>query len=220
MSPIIFIDLETTGLNPATAAPISIAALVCSGPHHGKLFNAQMRPFTGAEIQPMALLCNGYKANQILAFADPVHTLNLFVDWLNMVVPEGDAVLAGGYNYRFDESFLREWFIRSHEDPAWYGNTFAPDYIEVMKEIKTVWPEWRFRFPNMKLVTQYEHHFGQPLTAAHNEVADVYATMHLFLHADKHKPTPRYSHLHHELDTVYAPRTECPHGLGSEDAGS
>ena len=196
--PILFLDLETTGLSAATAAPIELAAVVCSGPCHGWTFHSKMRPFVGAIIDQRALDANGYNCREIMTWPDPSEVFQNFQDWINGVWKSDDAVLEGGYNYHFDRQFLIEFCVRYQAHAAWYGNTFATNFIEVRKELKEAFPQHNpyGRGQPGKLKEQYYLHFNEVLEKAHTAGADVAGTMRLFLHADKHKQEPKYTHLY------------------------
>ncbi len=191
---IVFIDLETSGLSPQKHAPLSIAAIVLAGPHHDKTFTSTLRPSPHHEIDQRALDVNGFTRDEIQTHRDPAQVADEFKDFIDVVCPNS-LVVAGGYNYKFDESFLRVW-LTTHLGPAYYGNTFSSNYAEVMTYIKTVWPDWRTKFPSMKQVDQYLYHFGEPLLKAHSADADVAATRRLFLYADRCHPTPSYTQYH------------------------
>lgn len=200
MPPLIFIDLETTGLDAGIAAPISIAAVVLSGPHHDKLFHRRFRPFAGADVNPYAMAANGYDELEIWTWPSPAEACSDFTFWINEVCPAPDIVTPAGWNYAFDERFLKAWISRHIDDaPAFYGNTFSPDYVEGMSLVKEVFPDHATRFPRkggMKLTYQYEYHFGVPLRDAHTELADCHATRRIFLKCDSLKAEPQYKPYH------------------------
>lgn len=203
MRPLIFIDLETTGLDAAINAPIAIAALVLAGPNHDSVFQRKMRPFPSAEVNPYALQVNGYDEADIWTWKEPGRVCDDFLDWIASVCPAPQLVIPAGWNYKFDERFLREWILRHIPDAAaYYGNTFSPDYIEGMSAVKLVYPDHSTRFPRkggMKLTYQYEYHFGENYKDAHTELADCHATRRVFLACDKLHPNPSYKEYHHLL---------------------
>jgi len=193
-APIVFIDLETSGLSAQKHAPLSIAALVLAGPHHGKTFTSTLRPLPHHEVDQRALDCNGFTRLEIQQHRCPQDVADEFKDFIDVVSPN-TLVVAGGYNYKFDEAFLRAW-LTTCLGASYYGNTFSSNYAEVMSYIKMVWPDWKQRFVSMKQVDQYQHHFGTPLVKAHSAEADVAATCRLFLHADKCHSQPSYTPYH------------------------
>jgi len=198
---IAFIDLETSGLSASKHAPLSVAVTILGGPKHDATYTSTLRPHPWQEIDQRALDKNGFCRADFPSHRDQKVVSFELRDFLSEAFPDGQLVTAGGYNYKFDESFLRVW-LTSALGAAYYGNTFASNYAEVMTYIKTTWPQWKTEFPSMKLVDQYLHHFGEPLHKAHSAEADVAATKRLFLWADKHSSNPMYPD-YHEQHTSY-----------------
>lgn len=200
MQPLLFIDLETTGLSPAVNAPITVGALVLGGEHDGAVFQGKMRPWDGANINAVALQVNGYQFEEIMDWPRPADTFEEFRDFLCDTHPEPLQVHPVGHNVKFDESFLREWFI-THTDAALYGSLFAPALCTI-EVIKQTWPKhhsgavWPKK-GGLKLTFQYEWHFGTQYEGAHTELADCYATRALFLHADRESGRNAYAGYHH-----------------------
>lgn len=192
---IAFIDLETSGFSAAKHAPLSVAVTILGGPCHDATYTSTLRPHPWQEIDQRALEVNGFTRDEIMSHRDQKVASYELRDFLSEAFPDGQLVLAGGYTYKFDESFLRAW-LTSSLGAAYYGNTFSSNYVEVMLIIKTTWPNWKTEFPSMKQVDQYLHHFGEPLLKAHSAEADVAATKRLFLWADKHSQKPIYTDYH------------------------
>lgn len=207
MQPLYIIDKETTGLNPALNAPIEISCLVLGGEHDGKNFTGKMRPFTGARIEAPALAANGYDYEEIMAWPEPSEVFANFNEWLLMVVPANQTARPCGYNFKFDDAFLREWYCR-HGDATQYSFTFDPVCVEVMDVIRQTWPEHvGTKFPKkggMKLTFQHLFHFGREHHKAHTALADCIATRSLFLHADRHSGRNEYADFHQHIPELPA----------------
>lgn len=203
-TPLLFIDKETTDLSPAVGAPIEISALVLGGEHDGKDFTAKMRPFDGAKINPFALEANGTTYDEIMTRPCPREVFANFQDWLNMTHPAPLIVRPAGYNYKFDEGFLREWYCRYATGDI-YGHTFTTA-VEVMDVIKMTWPHHvGTTFPKkggMKLTFQHQYHFGTVHDKAHTALADCLATRALFLHADRTSGRNEYQQYHHYIPST------------------
>jgi len=206
MHPLLFLDLETTGLSAEIAAPIAIAAVVLGGPSHDEIFHRFMRPFKGADINPFALAVNGYKEDQIQTWDPPELVCRDFIDWCLERFPAPQLITPAGWNYAFDERFLREWVLRHAPDAAaLYGNLFNPQHIETMNVVRGTYPDHAKLFPKkggMKLTYQYEWHFGAPLDKAHTELADCIATRSIFLRCDQLCSQPSYADYHHLIPPI------------------
>lgn len=203
-SQLLFVDLETTGLDPAVNAPISVGAVVLGGPHDGKHFQGFMRPWPGAIVNAQALAVNGYSYDQIVNWPDPQDTFGNFKDWLCMTHPEPMQVQQVSHFARFDESFLREWFVK-HTDATLYGALFCPP-ICTIDVIKQTWPDhnngqWP-RKGGHKLTFQYEYHFGASYKDAHTELADCYAARAVYLLADKVSGRNQWRDYHKHIPTT------------------
>lgn len=214
MQPLIFLDLETTGLSyvpPHECAPLSIAAFVLAGPNHGKEFHHLMRPFPNARVFDIALSVNGFKASEIDSFPHPMEAFVAFRDWITELDDAYNEMEAkpqhklAGWNIKFDDGFLRAWIARCY-DPSYYGNVFHPVKYEVMDDLKICYPDHKIRFADSegkgggKLTQVYKGLFGKDFAKAHTAAGDVTATRDCFLHFDQRKTEPLYSEYHHYID--------------------
>jgi len=199
---LVFIDLETTGLDTVKHAPITIGALVLGGPNHDLTFHRKMRPWHGAIVDPRAMAVNGYDELEIWSWSSPSQACLDFISWIERICPAPNLLIAAGWNYSFDERFLRSWIFQHYpEARAFYGNTFSENYVEGMTVVKATYPDWSSRFPKqggMKLTYQYEYHFGYHYKDAHTEMADCYATRRIVLACDAKRERPIWPE-HHPL---------------------
>lgn len=181
-SPILFIDTETTGLSANNNALISLSAIFLGGEFSGDYITIRCRPHVGSDIQPAALQCNGYTVSQIMKWEDPATATVKFANWVSERLGTGELARPAGWNFSFDDKFLREW-LRRNGDQAFYGNTFTYHY-DVMQAFKIFYPQYKSdtRFGNAKLTTAYRGIFGDDLQGAHTEFADCFATLKVFLH--------------------------------------
>lgn len=120
MNPVLYIDLETTGLKPKENAIVQIAALVEIDGKIVEKFNENLAPMAHHVITPEALEINNLTLSQINGFQDSGEAFKKFI----RLVKKYPQFKLAGYNVRFDISFLQEWF-----DQHWHGK-FWYDYFD------------------------------------------------------------------------------------------
>lgn len=100
---LVFLDLETTGLNPWEHGIIEIGAVKPDG----QTIEIRCSPRAGASIDDEALAVNGSSRVEILARTIPCfQALRSLAQWLGEP-PEGMSWIIAGKNPRFDYDFLR-----------------------------------------------------------------------------------------------------------------
>ena len=108
---LLFIDTETTGLDPDRNGVVQVAALF-ENAHFASYHN----PIPlGVEIDKEALKINGLKKKKIKKF--PTDTLELFIKWMDSHVnkyDKDDKFTVVGYNVKFDLEFLHAWARREN----------------------------------------------------------------------------------------------------------
>ena len=118
----VVVDVETTGLNPATDALLEIAAVQISMDKQGKIYPGEIQayhiePFQGAHIDPEALAVTGIDPGYPLRYPVPEqHALHqLFLKVTQWIEQSGcqRAVLVG-HNAWFDLAFIQAAITRSH----------------------------------------------------------------------------------------------------------
>ena len=181
--PLYVIDTETTGLNYQTNALISIGIVTLGGKCSGEVKRFKCRPHQGAIVSPQALAVNGYTEDEIWSWPDPKDVVQEFEDWFLSTLDDGQLVKPVGWNYKFDDGFMRAWQGRVGT-AAFIGNVFDPEPLEAMNVFTVQYPNFKSdpRFGNKKLTTVYQGLFQRPLKNAHNEVADAVATLDILIH--------------------------------------
>lgn len=189
--PLVFIDTETTGLDPNSNALISLAAIILGGPHSGEHTTVHCRPHPGAVINSYAMQANGYSAEEIADWPDPTQASDRFTYWLIERLDDQQLCHPAGWNFAFDDRFMRSWLTR-HNTPSFYGNTFTDTPCDVMALFKVQYPQYKSdpRFGNAKLTTVHAGLFGTVHKDAHTEFSDAYATMRVFLHLAEASQSP------------------------------
>lgn len=118
----VVIDVETSGLNPATDALLEIAAVSINIDNQGKLFpentyGYHVEPFLGARFDPEALEITGIDPGYPLRYAVPeqqvLHNIFTVVSELLKQSKCRRAVLVG-HNAWFDLAFIQSAVRRCH----------------------------------------------------------------------------------------------------------
>jgi DNA polymerase-3 subunit epsilon len=174
-SKLLFIDTETTGLNPKKNGIIQIAAL-----YEEDEFETQNNPLTyGAKIDKEALKINGIKKKWIKKMPD--NGLEKFVTWMDKHVnkyDKSDKFVAVGYNVKFDVEMLHGEANRQAFE--FMGSYIDWRVIDVLTLVRTA--HYLGQMPaeptDFKLGTICKV-YGIP-EPSHNALDDVLATRALF----------------------------------------
>jgi DNA polymerase-3 subunit epsilon len=174
----IFFDVETSGVDYKVNGLLQIAGLVeCEGEESYE-FNYFMKPFPDQIIEDGALEANGITRSQIESFADPFQCYLQFTQMLKRYVDRfdrTDKITLIGYNSRFDDDFMREWFRRCHD--KFYGAYFFWPAIDVANMVAVKYRQVRNQFPNFQLMTVAKHlKIDVDESKAHDAVYDTLVT--------------------------------------------
>ncbi|MCP4264405.1 MAG: 3'-5' exonuclease, partial [Candidatus Brocadiaceae bacterium] len=122
---IIYFDVETRGEDDKKNGILQLAGEVELDGTAASTFNYKMKVFPGQVIEDGALDANGFTRSQVEGFDDPFKCFIQFMSMLNRYVDRfdrSDKFTLVGYNSRFDDGFLREWFKNNNE--KYYGAYF------------------------------------------------------------------------------------------------
>lgn len=178
---IIYIDVETTGVNKNKNAIWQLAAIVEIDGQVKERFIRTMKPDPSAEIEDEALAIGGITRADLEGFQDQkmVHVefrqfLGKYVDQYN----PGDKFTICGYNVKFDVGFLRSWFLVNNN--RYYGSYFYSSDIDVYSLAADRCLHFRNRMANMKLET-VARIFGIPIPDnMHDAGNDIEVTRRLY----------------------------------------
>lgn len=109
----IFIDVETTGLDPVEHGIIQIAAMIEIKGEIVKTLDLNCSIFQDDAVSEKALAVNKITFNQIKEYPDPVEVHKILTDTMGKYVDPydpKDKFHFIAYNAPFDMEFLREWF--------------------------------------------------------------------------------------------------------------
>lgn len=179
MAKLIFIDTETTGLDHRKNGIWQIAGLIEIDGKVVERFNFFMNP-GDVEITPEALEVGGVTMEDLesydpqeVVFKDFCEMLGEYIDKFN----KEDKAFLIAYNSRFDDGFIREWFLRNGD--KFFGSWFYSNFIDVHTLVGYVTMDIRPKINSFKLMNIVEL-FGITLKDAHDASADVEATYELF----------------------------------------
>lgn len=127
---LLFIDTETTGFDPKKNALIQIGMIY---EEDGKVIGTKsfnIKPWEGCEWNPDAIAKTGITPEMASEFED---SKSVFIKFMNILekyinrYDKKDKAFFVGYNAKFDEEFMRDWFIRNAETERdiQYGNGFG-----------------------------------------------------------------------------------------------
>lgn len=130
----IFLDLETTGVNPKRHSIHQIAGLVEVDGEVVEEFNILTRPHPKAEITPEALTTCNVTEEQILNYEPMEVGYRSLLAVLGRYIDKYDrtdkAYLVGFNNRAFDDIFLRRWFTQNGD--SFFGSWFWTDTLDVL----------------------------------------------------------------------------------------
>lgn len=181
MSKVLFLDCETTGLDPIRHDIIQLAMIVeIDGVVKGE-YNFKCQPFDYDAIETEALLTHGIKIDEIKTFPPP---LDMFTD-LEMVFDghvdrydKHDKFLPAGYNTVFDLNFLAQFFSKSRPDDKYgLGSFIKWQPFDLLAHLRNKAFVNGSDMPNFKLETVAAAHNVE--LEAHDALADIRATREL-----------------------------------------
>lgn len=178
-SKIIYIDTETTGLDPSACDIWQIAALIEINGEVVEELNYKFAPREEASFEPAALKLQDLKKSDLLELPPASEAFLAFQSRLAYYVSKydkRDKFLPIGYFVRFDIDHLRSFWLKQND--RYFGSFFlsAPFSVEGLAGLATALHG--MHFPNFKLATVCTA-LGIPLDA-HDALSDIKATRVLY----------------------------------------
>jgi DNA polymerase-3 subunit epsilon len=181
---LLYLDLETTGLNPNENAIIELSGILEVNEKPQESFSIYMRPDTDQIINSDALNAIGLDLNTIERYPSQEIGYSRFIKILEKYVnpyDKNDKLFLVGYNiHGFDVPFLRNFFERNHN--KYFGSYFYHPSIDVMLLASYFSMRQRDNLPNFKLPTIAKS-LGISVDDArlHSALYDVTITRDIFL---------------------------------------
>lgn len=176
MAKVIYIDTETTGLNPKKHGLTEVYAVLVDNGNIISEWGSKINPFTyfpQRDIEDDALNIQGISYQDLAKYPDQAKALDAFLKWTRRHL-DGNRVSIVGYNVGFDIDFLVEWFDENVYD---LYDTFSHRSLDVLDLVRHLQYAGVIQPKDGKLTTLCEY-FDIPIDA-HTAMGDVIATMQL-----------------------------------------
>lgn len=169
----LFIDTETTGLNPKYHSVIQIAAILDIDEYIIDTFNVKVRPVNGGGISQESLEFLNIKESDFLnpEYLDDDVAYQQLLDFMLKHYLDKDQFTIIGHNIRFDIDVLNTLFLRNQDDL----HTFPFAIFDTLQYARENMPECDKY--NLGFLCE---HFGLKLENAHDAMADITANRELF----------------------------------------
>lgn len=188
---LVYIDTETTGFDPKKNALVQIGFIY---EEDGQVIGKKtynIKPWEGCEWSQEAIDKTGITPEMAAGFQDSKEAFNHFTRVLGKYInryDKNDKAFFVGYNAKFDEEFIRDWFVRNAETEKdrqygnGYGCFFWTPCVDVMQFALFRTMGSRASFPNFQLGTVCQAlgiEFDEK--DAHNALYDITKTRELLL---------------------------------------
>lgn len=167
----LWLDTETTGLDPNKNDIIQIAAIPVINGEKKKPFVSYVRPLSFENIDEEALKVNNISKSQLQTFPKSEQVLDSFIKYL---LSFNTKFTIAGYNVGFDKEFISSWFYK-HERQHDFSKIFTLNIKDTYKLAKTL--KSSLNTSNLKLETLAKN-FNIEIKA-HDALSDIEATISL-----------------------------------------
>ena len=154
MAKLMFLDIETTGTDPKRHGVIQISGFIEIDGRQEESFDLYTTLFPGDIISKDALQINGRSVEEIRGFPKQQVAYRKLMQIIEKFInryDKKDKFFIVGYNSRFDDDFLREWFRKCND--KYYGSYFHWPAIDVANMAALHFIESRESFKDFKLMT-------------------------------------------------------------------
>lgn len=154
---LIFLDTETTGGHHDNCGVWQIGGIIeCGKRSEEFLFECDI--FEQDKFDPAVTEVTGITLEKLSKMADPGETYDKFVAMLDKYVDKfdkQDKFIAVAYAAEFDQTVLRDWFVKNDDD--YFGSWFWHPWLDVMNMAAVELRQERSELKNFKLgtVAQY-----------------------------------------------------------------
>jgi DNA polymerase-3 subunit epsilon len=182
MKKVLWIDVETTGLDCKKCAIVQLSCMVEIDGEIKGVFDETIAPHRTADIQDSALKVVGKTKEELMEYPKANVQYTKFIKFLNQFIDrydKHDKLIVAGYNVQFDIDFISAFFHR-HGD-AYLGSYIYRSFFDVLHLVgalryKGVIPKEDLATTKLQDVADY---FGLTDYAFHNSLDDIMATREL-----------------------------------------
>lgn len=168
----LWLDVETTGLDPVKNDVIQLAAIpVINGQRQDITFNEYCQPFDWNTVDDGALRVNNITREQLATFQSPTQMIAKLVKFAKQF---NVKFTIAGYNVQFDKDFLASAFKKADLESE-FTAIFNSDIRDTYKKAKKL--KSQLNTQNLKLGTLCKH-FDIEINA-HDALSDISGTMDL-----------------------------------------
>ena len=181
MDKFIYLDTETTGLNPEEHALIEVAAVLVIDGKEVSSIALDINPFSytrAIRITDAALEVHGLSHEELEMHSSSEHQFKEFIRWLDKYVDKynkKDKLTIVGYNTHFDIGFLQAWFRDNRH--KYYGSYFSHRDVDIFALIKLLYAFGFLPLEDLKLST-VSNYYGIDFKP-HSAIQDVRALRQL-----------------------------------------
>ena len=175
----LFVDCETTDLNPISGGLIQVAGIVEIDGNIVEEFNFKAKPYKGEFVSKKALEINGVTLEELRTWPEPAvmyrqvkSVLGKYVDKFD----KSDKFYAVGQNVGFDLEFLKFLFVKNGDH--YFGSYIHYNKIDLIPVSLVMKLAGRIDVPNMKLESVMAAlEMGKQ---SHDALDDIRATRQIF----------------------------------------
>lgn len=181
MTKILWLDTETTGLDPVRNDIVQLSGILVQDGAVLTEFNYQCQPLSWENIIPEALRVQNRTVEDLQGFGKPTEMYARLISEVlekHIGARSFNRCYLGGYNTAFDYAFLKQFFIKMGEPDLLdrYANYQLLDAMQMALALKLM---GKIKPSNLKL-TSLAKYCGVALDNAHDALADIRATREVY----------------------------------------
>lgn len=177
----LWIDTETTGLNPSRNFLWQIAMLIVIDNEVVEQRDFKVRPPKGTMLNKTALEIGGITPIDLEGFPHHTNVYDEIIDIFGKYVDKfdkEDKFTMHGYNVHFDVGFMRAFFAANQD--KYYGSWIWSNNVDVMTIASQYLKDERHKLKNFKLATVAEYLNAGIQGDIHDAMNDILITREIY----------------------------------------